>query len=179
MTDLAKLTISDARDMLRAGEVTSRQITEDCLTAIGDASALNAFVTVTADKALAMADTADQRRASGDDSDMLGIPLGIKDVYCTDGVRSQAASKILDRFTPAYESTVTAQLWEAGAVMLGKLNMDEFAMGSSNENSVYGPCISPSAKAGVGAVGARIPSTSANAWSKSRLIRLRTFWACR
>ncbi|HSF94838.1 MAG TPA: Asp-tRNA(Asn)/Glu-tRNA(Gln) amidotransferase subunit GatA [Thermohalobaculum sp.] len=143
MTDLSSLTISDARDMLRAGDTTSRAITEDCLAAIEGAGALNAFVTVTADKALAMAEAADQRRAAGDESSLLGIPLGIKDVYCTEGVRSQAASKILDGFVPPYESTVTARLWEAGAVMLGKLNMDEFAMGSSNEHSVYGPCVSP------------------------------------
>ena len=143
MSELSQLTISDARDMLRSGETTSRQITEDCLTAIEASGALNAFVTITADKALAMAEAADQRREGGDDSDLLGIPLGIKDVYCTEGVRSQAASAILDGFTPAYESTVTSQLWDAGAVMLGKLNMDEFAMGSSNEKSVYGPCISP------------------------------------
>ena len=143
MTSLSSLTIADAREMLRAGDTTSRQITEDCLTAIDEAAGLNAFVTVTADKALAMAEAADQRRAGGDDGDLLGIPLGIKDLYCTAGVRSQAASHILDGFTPPYESTVTTQLWEAGAVMLGKLNMDEFAMGSSNESSVYGPCISP------------------------------------
>jgi len=143
MTSPSTLTIADARDMLRTGEVTSRAITEDCLAAIAEASALNAFVTVTADKALAMADAADQRRAAGDDTSLLGIPLGIKDVYCTEGVRSQAASRILEGFTPPYESTVTAKLWDAGAVMLGKLNMDEFAMGSSTEHSVYGPCTSP------------------------------------
>jgi len=148
MSSLAALTITDARDMLRAGETTSRAITRDCLAAIEAAGALNAFVTVTADKALAMADAADQRRASGDDADLLGIPLGIKDVYCTEGVRSQAASKILSGFTPPYESTVTARLWDAGAVMLGKLNMDEFAMGSSTEHTVYGPCTSPWRRAG-------------------------------
>ena len=143
MSNLATLTIADARDMLRAGDTTSRQITEDCLAAVEQSGPLNAFIGVTADKALAMAEAADQRRANGDDTDLLGIPLGIKDLYCTAGVRTQAASKILDGFTPAYESSVTSQLWEAGAVMLGKLNMDEFAMGSSNENSVYGPCVSP------------------------------------
>ncbi len=143
MASLSTLTIADARALLRAGETTARTITEDCLSAIADAGALNAFVTVTADKALAMAEAADQRRANGDDGDLLGIPLGIKDVYCTAGVRSQAASRILDGFVPPYESTVTGKLWDAGAVMLGKLNMDEFAMGSSTENSVYGPCISP------------------------------------
>jgi aspartyl-tRNA(Asn)/glutamyl-tRNA(Gln) amidotransferase subunit A len=143
MGDLSSLTIADAREMMRAGETTSRRITEDCLAAIEGAGALNAFVTTTADKALAMAEAADTRRANGDDGDLLGIPLGIKDLYCTAGVRSQAASHILDGFVPPYESTVTDQLWEAGAVMLGKLNMDEFAMGSSTENSVYGPCLSP------------------------------------
>ena len=148
MASLASLTIADAREMLRAGDVSARQITEDCLAAIEAAGALNAFVAVTADKALAMADAADQRRAAGDDSDLLGIPLGVKDVYCTAGVTSQAASRILSDFRPPYESTVTSQLWEAGAVMLGKLNMDEFAMGSSTEHSVYGPCVSPWRRAG-------------------------------
>jgi aspartyl-tRNA(Asn)/glutamyl-tRNA(Gln) amidotransferase subunit A len=143
VSNLSTLTIADARDLLRAGDTTSRQITQDCLAAIDQADALNAFVTVTADKALAMADAADQRRANGDDGDLLGIPLGIKDLYCTAGVRSQAASHILDGFAPPYESTVTSRLWDAGAVMLGKLNMDEFAMGSSTESSTYGPCVSP------------------------------------
>ena len=100
MTSLSTLTIADAREMLRAGEVTSRRITEDCLAAIEGAGALNAFVTTTADKALAMAEAADTRRANGDDGDLLGIPLGIKDLYCTAGVRSQAASHILDGFVP-------------------------------------------------------------------------------
>jgi aspartyl-tRNA(Asn)/glutamyl-tRNA(Gln) amidotransferase subunit A len=148
MAGLATLTIADARELLRAGEVTARQITEDCLAAIEAARPLNAFVHVTSDKALAMADAADQRRAAGDEGDLLGIPLGVKDVYCTAGVPSQAASRILTGFRPPYESTVTARLWEAGAVMLGKLNMDEFAMGSSTEHSVYGPCISPWRRAG-------------------------------
>ncbi|HUF86455.1 MAG TPA: Asp-tRNA(Asn)/Glu-tRNA(Gln) amidotransferase subunit GatA [Thermohalobaculum sp.] len=148
MASLATLTIADARELMREGEVTARQITEDCLADIEAAGALNAFVHLTADKALAMADAADQRRAAGDDADLLGIPLGIKDLYCTAGVPSQAASRILANFRPPYESTVTGQLWEAGAVMLGKLNMDEFAMGSSNEHSVYGPCVSPWRRAG-------------------------------
>ena len=143
MASLAALTIAEARELLRGGEVSSRRITEDCLAAIEAAGALNAFVHVTAEKALAMADDADRRRAAGEDADLLGIPLGIKDVYCTAGVQSQAASKILNGFRPPYESTVTARLWQAGAVMLGKLNMDEFAMGSSTEHSVYGACVSP------------------------------------
>ncbi|HUF57605.1 MAG TPA: Asp-tRNA(Asn)/Glu-tRNA(Gln) amidotransferase subunit GatA [Thermohalobaculum sp.] len=140
---LGRLTIAEARERLRAGEVTSREITEACLAEIEGAGALNAFVAVTADRALAMADAADRRRAEGADGPLLGIPLGIKDVYCTADVPSQAASRILEGFRPPYESTVTAKLWDAGAVMLGKLNMDEFAMGSSNEHSVYGPAVSP------------------------------------
>ncbi|MEM7176489.1 MAG: Asp-tRNA(Asn)/Glu-tRNA(Gln) amidotransferase subunit GatA [Pseudomonadota bacterium] len=144
----ASLTISDARDLMKAGELTSRAITEDCLSAIGDAAALNAVIDITADKALAMADAADARIRAGEDAALLGIPLGIKDLFCTTGIRSQAASGILDGFEPRYESTVTSKLWNAGAVMLGKLNMDEFAMGSSTESSVYGPCVSPWRRAG-------------------------------
>jgi len=149
--ELARLTITEARDRLRSGEITSRMVTEHCIAAIEKAGTLNAFVTIAADRALAMAETADRRRDNGEDGALLGIPLGIKDVFCTDGVRSQAASRILDGFTPPYESTVTAQLWEAGAVLLGKCNMDEFAMGSSTEHSVYGACISPWRRRGDGA----------------------------
>ena len=141
--DLARLTIAEARDRLRAGETTSREITAACLAAIEAAAPLNAFVHVTADKAMEMAEVADKRRGAGDEADLLGVPLGIKDVFCTENVASQAASRILDGFRPPYESTVTRKLWDAGAVMLGKLNMDEFAMGSSNEHSVYGPAVSP------------------------------------
>lgn len=143
MGELASLTLSDARDKLRAGDVTSREITEDCLAAIEAASALNAFSQVTADKALGMADAADARLKAGDAPDLCGAPLGIKDLFCTEGVNSQAASNILGGFKPQYESTITSQLWNDGAVMLGKLNMDEFAMGSSNETSAYGPVTSP------------------------------------
>ena len=145
---LADLTIAGARDLLAKGETTSRKITAACLEAIEKASALNAFVTVTADRALEMADAADARRAAGENNPLLGIPLGIKDVFCTEGVRSQAASAVLEGFVPPYESTVTANLWAAGAVMLGKLNMDEFAMGSSTESTCYGPCVSPWRRAG-------------------------------
>ncbi|MBY8975132.1 Asp-tRNA(Asn)/Glu-tRNA(Gln) amidotransferase subunit GatA [Rhodobacteraceae bacterium NNCM2] len=144
----ASLTISDARDRLKSGDLTSRQITEDCLAAIDEAKELNAVIEVTADKALSMADAADAKIKAGEDAPLLGIPLGIKDLFCTEGAHSQAASGILDGFLPPYESTVTANLWNAGAVMLGKTNMDEFAMGSSTESSVYGPCVSPWRRAG-------------------------------
>ncbi|MGL4415101.1 Asp-tRNA(Asn)/Glu-tRNA(Gln) amidotransferase subunit GatA [Roseinatronobacter monicus] len=143
MSDLNKMTIADARDALRAGDVTSVQLTEACLTAIEGAGALNVFVHHTPEIALERATAADARITSGDAPAMCGIPLGIKDLFCTQGVASQAASRILEGFRPEYESTVSAQLRDAGAVMLGKLNMDEFAMGSSNETSVYGNVVNP------------------------------------
>ncbi|KIQ68345.1 Asp-tRNA(Asn)/Glu-tRNA(Gln) amidotransferase subunit GatA [Wenxinia marina] len=142
MTDLTSLTIAAARDALRKGDVTSAELTEACLTAIDGADALNAFVHKTPEIARQQAAAADARRGA-DAPDLNGIPLGIKDLFCTKGVPSQAASRILDGFRPEYESTVTRQLFEAGAVMLGKLNMDEFAMGSSNETSVYGNAVNP------------------------------------
>jgi aspartyl-tRNA(Asn)/glutamyl-tRNA(Gln) amidotransferase subunit A len=143
MSDLTKLTITEARDALRRGETTSVALTEACLAAIDAADALGAFVHKTPEIALERAAVADQRIKAGDAPDMCGIPLGIKDLFCTEGVASQAASKILEGFRPQYESTVSGQLRDAGAVMLGKLNMDEFAMGSSNETSVYGNAINP------------------------------------
>jgi len=143
MSDLNKLTISDARDKLRAGEITSVELTTACLTATKEAASLNAVVHPTPDLALEQAAAADARIAKGDAPDLCGIPLGIKDLFCTKGVASQAASGILEGFKPQYESTVTTKLFEAGAVMTGKLNMDEFAMGSSNETSVYGNAVNP------------------------------------
>ncbi|EAQ07029.1 MULTISPECIES: Asp-tRNA(Asn)/Glu-tRNA(Gln) amidotransferase subunit GatA [Yoonia] len=143
MSDLTKLTIAGARDAMRKGDVTSAEITQACLTAIEGADALGAFVHKTPEIALAQAQAADARIKAGDAPAMCGIPLGIKDLFCTKGVPSQAASRILEGFKPEYESTVTGKLFDAGAVMLGKLNMDEFAMGSSNETSVYGPAINP------------------------------------
>ncbi|TMV49752.1 Asp-tRNA(Asn)/Glu-tRNA(Gln) amidotransferase subunit GatA, partial [Thioclava sp. BHET1] len=140
---LNKLTIADARDALRKGEVTAVELTEACLTAIEGAGALNAFVHKTPEIAMEQARAADARLKAGDAPAMCGIPLGIKDLFCTKGVPSQAASRILEGFLPEYESTVTAKLFEAGSVMLGKLNMDEFAMGSSNETSVYGNAVNP------------------------------------
>ncbi len=143
MSELTKLTIAGARDRLRAGEVTSVELTEACLAEIEAAAALNAFVHRTPEIALGQAAAADARIAGGDAPAMCGIPLGIKDLFCTRGVPSQAASRILEGFRPEYESTVTQRLFDAGAVMLGKLNMDEFAMGSSNETSVYGDAVNP------------------------------------
>lgn len=143
MTGLSKLTISEARAKLRSKEITSVEITEDCLNAANAADVLNAYCAKTPERAMDQAKAADARLATGDTPDLCGIPLGIKDLFCTKGVTSQAASNILTGFKPEYESTVTTQLWGAGAVMLGKLNMDEFAMGSSNETSAYGPVISP------------------------------------
>jgi aspartyl-tRNA(Asn)/glutamyl-tRNA(Gln) amidotransferase subunit A len=143
MTELNKLTIAEARDALRKGDVTSLELTEACLTEIEGAGALNAFVHDTSDLARDQARTADARIKAGDAPSLCGIPLGIKDLFCTRGVPSQAASAILEGFRPEYESTVTQNLFDAGAVMLGKLNMDEFAMGSSNETSVYGNAVNP------------------------------------
>jgi aspartyl-tRNA(Asn)/glutamyl-tRNA(Gln) amidotransferase subunit A len=140
---LSNLTITQARDKLRAGDFSAVELTQDCLRAIEAAKALNAFVHDTPGIALAQAAAADQRIAKGDAPAMCGIPLGIKDLFCTKGVASQAGSAILAGFKPEYESTVTSQLFDAGAVMLGKLNMDEFAMGSSNETSTYGAVTNP------------------------------------
>ncbi|WP_333827402.1 Asp-tRNA(Asn)/Glu-tRNA(Gln) amidotransferase subunit GatA [Pararhodobacter sp.] len=143
MSKLNALTIADARDALRKGDVTAVELTGACLNAIEGAGALNAFVHKTPDLAMDRAKAADERLKAGDAPAMCGIPVGIKDLFCTEGVPSQAASRILQGFRPEYESTVSAQLRDAGAVMLGKLNMDEFAMGSSNETSCYGDVINP------------------------------------
>lgn len=143
MTDLNKLTIAAARDALRKGDVTSAELTDACLSAIDAADALGAFVHKTPQIARERAAAADARLAAGEAPDLCGIPLGIKDLFCTKGVASQAGSRILEGFTPEYESTVSQNLADAGAVMLGKLNMDEFAMGSSNETSVYGNAVNP------------------------------------
>ena len=143
MSDLNKLGLAEARDALRKGETTSVELTQACLTAIDAADALNAFVHKTPEIALERAAAADERIKAGDAPAMCGLPVGIKDLFCTKGVPSQAASRILEGFKPEYESTVSQNLADAGAVMLGKLNMDEFAMGSSNETSVYGDAISP------------------------------------
>jgi aspartyl-tRNA(Asn)/glutamyl-tRNA(Gln) amidotransferase subunit A len=141
-------TIAAARDALRKGEITAVDLTMSCLTAIDAGDALNAFVHKTPEIALEQARAADvrladSRKSGGDAPSLCGIPLGIKDLFCTKGVPSQAASNILKGFKPEYESTVTTKLFGDGAVMLGKLNMDEFAMGSSNETSCYGNVVNP------------------------------------
>jgi aspartyl-tRNA(Asn)/glutamyl-tRNA(Gln) amidotransferase subunit A len=143
MTELNALTIAEARDALRKGEVTSVELTEACLKAIDAAGTLNAVVHKTPEIARERARRRGCADQGGDAPAMCGIPVGIKDLFCTEGVPSQAGSKILEGFRPEYESTVSGQLRDAGAVMLGKLNMDEFAMGSSNETSVYGNAVNP------------------------------------
>ncbi len=143
MADLKMMTIAGVRDGLRNGDFTASELTESYIAAADRAGALNALVTPTPDLARKQAAAADARIAEGDAPDMCGVPLAIKDLFCTRDVRSQAGSNILEGFLPPYESTVTQQLWDDGAVMLGKLNMDEFAMGSSNETSAYGPAINP------------------------------------
>ena len=143
MGDLNKLGLAEARDALRAGDVTSLELTDACLSAIDGAGALNAFVHHTPEIARTQAAAADARIKAGDAPAMCGLPIGIKDLFCTKGVPSQAGSRILEGFLPQYESTVSQNLFDAGAVMLGKLNMDEFAMGSSNETSVYGDAVNP------------------------------------
>ncbi|GAB1582272.1 Asp-tRNA(Asn)/Glu-tRNA(Gln) amidotransferase subunit GatA [Phyllobacterium phragmitis] len=144
MTDLTALTIAEARNKLKAKEITATELTEAYLRAIEAANdTLNAYVAVTPEKARDMAKASDARLAKGEGGVLEGIPLGIKDLFATEGVHTQACSHILDGFKPRYESTVTANLWADGAVMLGKLNMDEFAMGSSNETSYYGPVKNP------------------------------------
>jgi aspartyl-tRNA(Asn)/glutamyl-tRNA(Gln) amidotransferase subunit A len=137
------LTLAEARDALRRGDIRAAELTEAYLAAIEAAAGLNAFITVTPDKARAMAAAADERLGRGEAGALEGIPLGIKDLFCTEGVRTTAGSRILGDFVPPYESTVTANLWRAGAVCLGKLNLDEFAMGSSNETSAFGPVLNP------------------------------------
>ena len=143
MGELNKLTISEARDRLRSKEISSVELTNSCLAEIDMADPLGAFVHKTPELALAQAENADEWLSQGSAPDMCGIPLGIKDLFCTKGVESQAASRILEGFKPEYESTVSQNLLDNGTVMLGKLNMDEFAMGSSNETSVYGDVINP------------------------------------
>jgi len=138
-----QLTIAAARDSLRKGDLTAVDLTMACLTAMDAGDGLNAFVHKTPELALEQARAADARLAAGDAPAMCGIPLGIKDLFCTKGVPSQAGSNILRGFRPEYESTVTTKLFDAGAIMLGKLNMDEFAMGSSNETSCYGAAGNP------------------------------------
>jgi aspartyl-tRNA(Asn)/glutamyl-tRNA(Gln) amidotransferase subunit A len=143
MTDLTKMTLADARDALKAKTISSVELTDAHLAAVETARPLGAYVLETPEQARAMAKASDVKIAKGEAGALEGIPLGIKDLYATKGVRTTACSNILSNFVPDYESTVSSQLWRDGAVMLGKLSNDEFAMGSSNESSAFGPVVSP------------------------------------
>jgi aspartyl-tRNA(Asn)/glutamyl-tRNA(Gln) amidotransferase subunit A len=151
MTELTSLTLAQARDGLRRREFSAAELADAHLAAMEQARALNAYVLETPERARAMAAAADARLAAGETRPLEGLPLGVKDMFATKGVRTTAASHILDNFVPTYESTVTTNLWRDGAVMLGKLNNDEFAMGSSNETSFFGPVISPWRRKGANA----------------------------
>jgi aspartyl-tRNA(Asn)/glutamyl-tRNA(Gln) amidotransferase subunit A len=143
VTDLTTLTLSEARDGLKAKQFSATEITAAFIANIEAGRKLNAYVLETPEHALAMASASDERLARGEGGPLEGLPLGIKDLFCTKGIRTTACSKILGDFIPPYESTVTSQLWRDGALMLGKLNNDEFAMGSSNETSAFGNVINP------------------------------------
>jgi aspartyl-tRNA(Asn)/glutamyl-tRNA(Gln) amidotransferase subunit A len=143
MSDLTSLTLAQARDALRGKEISAIELADAHLAAIEKARALNALTLETPDRARDMARAADMRLAKGEGGPLEGLPLGIKDLFCTAGTRTTACSRILENFVPTYESTVTANLWRDGAVLLGKLNNDEFAMGSSNETSFCAPVVSP------------------------------------
>ena len=144
MTDLTEFTISRALDGLKNQDFSSEELTKAHLDACDAGNeALNAYTQITHDKALEMAKASDERRASGTVGKLEGIPLGIKDLFCTQGIETTACSNILKGFTPEYESTVSQNLWNEGAVLVGKLNNDEFAMGSSNETSAFGNCVNP------------------------------------
>jgi aspartyl-tRNA(Asn)/glutamyl-tRNA(Gln) amidotransferase subunit A len=143
VSDLTSLTLAEARDALRRRSFSAAELAQAHLAAIERARPLNAYVLETPDQARAMAREADARLQGGSARPLEGIPLGIKDLFATQGVRTTACSRILDGFVPTYESSVSANLWRDGAVLLGKLNNDEFAMGSSNESSVFGPVVSP------------------------------------
>ncbi|MEM6827524.1 MAG: Asp-tRNA(Asn)/Glu-tRNA(Gln) amidotransferase subunit GatA [Pseudomonadota bacterium] len=152
MTDLTSLGVKAIRDGVAGGDFTAREVAESFNAAVADASELNAFIVTTPEHALAAADATDAKRAAGEDlGAMGGVPIGMKDLFATHGVQTTAASHILEGFTPQYESTVSQNLWNAGAGMLGKLNLDQFAMGSSNETSHFGNVSSPWRKAGTNA----------------------------
>ncbi|HEX5278776.1 MAG TPA: amidase family protein, partial [Micropepsaceae bacterium] len=142
-SDPTAFTLAEARDALRAGQLSPRELTEAHLRAVANARRLNAFITETPEHALDQAGESEERIQSGRARPLEGLPLAIKDLFCTANVRTTAGSHILDNFVPPYESTVTRNLWNAGAILLGKTNLDEFAMGSSNETSYFGPVTNP------------------------------------
>ena len=146
MTDLTKLTIAQARDALKNKEFTAVELTQAYIKNMETKRDLNAFVCETVDKALEQAKQSQEKIEKGTGGDLEGIPLGVKDLFCTKGIETTACSNFLKGFVPPYESTVTAKLLDAGALFLGKLNMDEFAMGGSNETSAFGPAINPWSK---------------------------------
>ena len=143
MSDLTAMTLAEARDAVQAKKISSKELTGAFVKAIEAGRPLNAYITEAGEQAMLMADVSDRRIAKSEGGALEGLPLAIKDLFCTKGVRTTAASKILGNFVPPYESTVTQNLWDAGAVMLGKTNLDEFAMGSSNETSAFGPVFNP------------------------------------
>jgi aspartyl-tRNA(Asn)/glutamyl-tRNA(Gln) amidotransferase subunit A len=143
MSDLTTLSVAHIRDGFRAGDFTAREVAEAFNANVAAAKPLNCFIVETPERALEAADQADKDRAGGTLKPLSGVPIGMKDLFCTKGVQTTSASHILEGFVPQYESTVSQKLWDAGAGMLGKLNMDQFAMGSSNETSAFGNVISP------------------------------------
>ncbi|MBO6562759.1 MAG: Asp-tRNA(Asn)/Glu-tRNA(Gln) amidotransferase subunit GatA [Nisaea sp.] len=150
MSELLNLSLTEARDALKAKKITSVELTEAYIGAMEEGKGLNAFITETPEKAREMAKASDAKLAKGEGGAMEGLPIGMKDLFCTKGVLTTAASHILDGFKPEYESTVSQNLWDAGAVMLGKLNLDEFAMGSANITSYYGNVENPWRRSGGG-----------------------------
>jgi aspartyl-tRNA(Asn)/glutamyl-tRNA(Gln) amidotransferase subunit A len=143
MSELTALTLAEARDLLRKRAFSATELTKAHVAAVREGRALNAFVLETPEQALEIAARADSALARGEGGPLAGLPLGVKDMFATKGVRTTACSHMLGNFVPTYESAITANLWRDGAVMLGKLNNDEFAMGSSNETSYFGPVVSP------------------------------------
>ena len=176
MTDLTDLGIAGIRDGVRDGSFSARDVADAFIVKVSQAKALNAFLVETPDHAIAAATAADTARAAGETLKPLsGVPIGMKDLFCTKGVTTTAASHILEGFTPTYESTVSQNLWDAGAGMLGKLNMDQFAMGSSNETSAFGNVISPwkcNDANGVGGNAALAPGGSSGGSSSAVAARL-------
>ncbi len=176
MTDLTDLGIAGIRDGVRDGSFTARDVADAFIVKVSQAKALNAFLVETPEHAIAAATAADTARAAGETlKPLAGVPIGMKDLFCTKGVATTAASHILEGFTPTYESTVSQNLWDAGAGMLGKLNMDQFAMGSSNETSAFGNVISPWKRNdanGVGGNAALAPGGSSGGSSSAVAARL-------
>ena len=166
MTNLTHLSIAEALEGLKKKDFTAVELTQAHIAATQEQRALNAYITETPELALEMAAASDKRRASGEAGLLEGIPLAIKDLYCTKGVRTTASSKILENFVPTYESTVTANLFRDGAVMLGKTSLDEFAMGSSNTTSAYGNVLNPW-KRNNGDTSDLVPGGSSGGWCRA------------